>query len=327
MRGCRRVLGAALCGYAALLCSCAYIGEPAPPTLGIPLRIIDLTATERVDVLAIGFTILATTTDEAPLRKVSAVELRIAPPGPQWENQGRLIDTNVSEPGPVHLDVPVSEWVGREILVRVRVAGKHGRFGDWSNSVRMKVVPPFRQPVLKAEATAKGVRLTWTPEPVPGAEYRVMKRGPADQKPLVIATAKTPEYTDALAEFDKHYEYSVQSVLQSGDSEVESDPSESASLTPADTFPPSAPAGISAISGISSIDLTWSPNPEPDLRGYYVYRAVGDGPFVKLGELVQTPADSDHAVENGKRYRYAVSAVDQRGNESARSAPVEAVAP
>ena len=32
------------------------------------------------------------------------------------------------------------------------------------------------------------------------------------------------------------------------------------------------------------------------------------------------------AVEAGKRYRYAVSAVDQSGNESARSAPVEVMA-
>ena len=41
-------------------------------------------------------------------------------------------------------------------------------------------------------------------------------------------------------------------------------------------------------------------------------------PFPEVGDLVETPAYSDHAVESGKRYRYAVSAVDQLGNESAR---------
>jgi hypothetical protein len=327
MRGRRRVLGAALCGGAALLCSCAYIGEPAPPSLGIPVKIIDLTATERAEILSIGFSVPAVTTNETPLRSISEVELRIGAPGPQWESESKRIDTNVTEPGPVHLDLPVAEWVGREVLVRVRAAGKHGRFGEWSNTVLMKVTPPFVRPDLRAEATAKGVRLTWAAEPVPDAEYRLFKRGPADQKPVVLATVKTPEYVDALAEFGKHYEYSVEAFLKSGDSEARSDPSETVPITPVDTFPPTVPAGVTAISGVSSIDLTWSPDPEPDLRGYYVYRAVGDGPFVKLGELVQTPAYSDHAFESGKRYRYAISAVDQTGNESARSAPVEAAAP
>jgi hypothetical protein len=34
---------------------------------------------------------------------------------------------------------------------------------------------------------------------------------------------------------------------------------------------------------------------------------------------VKTPAYRDEAVASGKRYRYSVSAVDTRGNESARS--------
>jgi fibronectin type 3 domain-containing protein len=39
------------------------------------------------------------------------------------------------------------------------------------------------------------------------------------------------------------------------------------------------------------------------------------------------PAYSDHGVEHGKTYRYEVSAIDQKGNESARSAAVEVVFP
>ena len=35
---------------------------------------------------------------------------------------------------------------------------------------------------------------------------------------------------------------------------------------------------------------------------------------------------SDRQIEAGKKYRYAVSAVDQTGNESRRSEPVEAAA-
>ena len=39
------------------------------------------------------------------------------------------------------------------------------------------------------------------------------------------------------------------------------------------------------------------------------------------------PAYSDAKIESGKRYRYAVAAVDQAGNVSERCAPMEAAAP
>ena len=68
-------------------------------------------------------------------------------------------------------------------------------------------------------------------------------------------------------------------------------------------------------------------NAEPDLKGYYLYRSVEGGPFQRVGELLETPAASDRGIERGRRYRYAVSAVDQKGNESARSAAVEVAAP
>ena len=41
---------------------------------------------------------------------------------------------------------------------------------------------------------------------------------------------------------------------------------------------------------------------------------------------VEAPNYSDRRVASGKRYRYAISAVDLLGNESARSQPVEAAA-
>ena len=66
---------------------------------------------------------------------------------------------------------------------------------------------------------------------------------------------------------------------------------------------------------------------EPDLQGYNVYRSMEGGPFEKIGSLVQTPVFSDNRVESGKRYRYAISSVDLADNESARSAPIEVVAP
>jgi fibronectin type 3 domain-containing protein len=57
-----------------------------------------------------------------------------------------------------------------------------------------------------------------------------------------------------------------------------------------------------------------------DLDGYDVYRREEGSAAVKInGEPLKTPAYRDVSVASGKKYRYSVSAVDVRGNESAHS--------
>jgi hypothetical protein len=323
----RVLLIAYLSVYAWLLCSCAYVGPPMPPSLMIPQPIADLTAVERAGRLVIGFTAPAAATDGVALHMLKQVDLRVGAASPNWESSARRIENSVVEPGPGHVDIPVRDWIGQEILIKVRTEGRHGRFSEWSNGVRMKVLPPPAQPSLKVEASAEGVRLSWTPEPESVTEYRVMRLGPTDQEPVVIANVKKPDYTDILAEYGKHYQYAVQAFVKTGDSEAQSAMSETEAITPIDIFPPALPSGLTAIAGTGSIELSWNPDTEPDLRGYHVFRATGEGPFERIGELVETPAYSDHAVQSGKQYRYQLSAVDQIGNESKRSTTVEATAP
>jgi glucosylceramidase len=79
---------------------------------------------------------------------------------------------------------------------------------------------------------------------------------------------------------------------------------------------------LTAIAGLSTIELAWERSPEPDTKSYRVFR---DDQL--LADNVEAPAFSDKQVRSGQKYRYAVSAIDQAGNESARSAPVEITAP
>ena len=68
------------------------------------------------------------------------------------------------------------------------------------------------------------------------------------------------------------------------------------------------------------IDLIWAPVTDVDLDGYNVYRHEAGAEPVKMNaELVKSPAYRDAGVASGKSYLYSVSAVDVRGNESARS--------
>ena len=89
-----------------------------------------------------------------------------------------------------------------------------------------------------------------------------------------------------------------------------------------DRFAPAVPGGLTALAGVSTVELAWERNTEPDLQGYVVYRGLGDGKLEKLSP-VEAPSYSDKAIEAGKTYRYAISSIDRYGNESK---PSEAVA-
>ena len=133
---------------------------------------------------------------------------------------------------------------------------------------------------------------------------------------LEIGTAENAEYVDTTAEWDTPYTYTVIARLGS----AESLPSAPVAANHLDTFAPSVPAGLAALAAPASIELSWSRSPEPDLKGYYLFRSVNGGAFEKVGDLLPLPTYSDKNVEHGKVYRYAVSAIDQKANESARSA-------
>ena len=85
---------------------------------------------------------------------------------------------------------------------------------------------------------------------------------------------------------------------------------------------PAAPQGLVATGYDSRIDLRWQPNTEPDLLGYFVYRAENSGgPFVKVNDVAHAfHIYSDFVGENGKTYYYRVTAVNQNYLESDSSA-------
>ena len=93
-----------------------------------------------------------------------------------------------------------------------------------------------------------------------------------------------------------------------------------------DHFAPGIPTGLAVLAGAKTIELGWDRNTDADLAKYRVYRALGDGAFARVAE-VEPPAFRDAQIQTGQRYRYAITAVDRLGNESARSEPAEVEAP
>jgi hypothetical protein len=88
-----------------------------------------------------------------------------------------------------------------------------------------------------------------------------------------------------------------------------------------DTAPPAAPTGLVAAREGDNVRVRWSPNSEPDVAGYLVYRATtpSGGPSRITGTLVTGTEFIDSNVPSADRVWYEVSAVDESGNESSHS--------
>ena len=298
-----------------LACSCGQVGEPSYPSSQIPIAANDLVAVERGDSIRVAFTIPPRATDGQLLREVRAVELHLTP-------VDKTIDVPPpDEPGRVDAKIPVADLIGKRVEITERAMGGKRHYSGWSNKAVVNVEPPVAPPTdVAAKPVPAGVEVTWH---ATGADsFHIFRRDENAKVPAPIGTSNSTTFVDRTTEYGRHYEYMVQALHGKTESEV----SAVATAAPVDVFPPAVPAGVTATAGIGSIELAWERNTEPDFAKYVVYRAVAEGPFEKLAET-DAPAYSDKAVKTGTRYRYAISAVDQKNNESARSAPIEAVAP
>jgi len=186
--------------------------------------------------------------------------------------------------------------------------------GDLSRTVE---APPAGAPPgvpigLHLEATAGGVRLAWSAPRLNGgiaiSAYRIF-RGVVAEDLLAIANASGLEYSDRDIQNGTTYYYAVAARNPRG--EGPATPPES--ITP--IGPPGAPTGLSAAISDGRLELSWGP-PASDggrpLTGYKVYRGLAPD---SLNPLASTIAGShtDVSAENGHRYYYGVSAVNEAG--------------
>ena len=309
------------------LASCGYIGDPLPPSLEIPVGVTNLRATQKSDKLIVSYTPPSLTTENLKLRTIEATEFRAGPLGSgdfnleQWAASASRFDPPPAKAGVVELELPIKEWIGREVVVAVRVMGAKQRFSAWSNLVIAPIIAPLVPPAnFKAQARADGVVLQWLANE--GTEYRIFRDTAA------LASATSGEYVDTTVAFDKPYSYQVQAFRKLSERQTaESVLSKSVEITPKDTFPPAPPMGLQLIQGVASIEIAWERNTEPDLKFYKIWRAEGDGAFAALAEGITQTSHSDRTAARGKKYRYAITAIDNAGNESEKSQPQEFTLP
>jgi len=231
-----------------------------------------------------------------------------------------------------------------EVTYAVEVLNRNARGAGLSNRVHAPAIVTMPPPGdLAAELSGDGLLLTWTSAgessfPSNSANlqhrYRVYRRDERSGKDAIAGEVPVGDpgpahFTDASFEWEKTYLYHVTavSIIKRPESEVqvEGDDTAPVRVVAHDIFPPHVPAGLqAAYSGEGQkpfIDLIWAPVTNADLAGYNVYRseangASGEKMFKLNSDLVKSPSYRDFAVVVGQAYRYSVSAVDVRGNES-----------
>lgn len=303
-----------------LIAGCGYVGDPLPPALNVPQRIVDLKAEEVGDQIEVEFTLPSLTTEGIVLKSLGGVDLRAGKSmtpfqEAQWSETAKVIEMSSEQPGVVKKRLPAREWAGQEIVIAVRAMNTRGRTSGWSNFVILNVVDPLAKPMLQSAADPQGVRLSWTGVAAP--VYRVFRKAATDKEAVQVAEVNEAAYLDTAADFGAPYSYSVIAV----NGRARSLPSDTVEITPEDKFAPAVPQGLQVILGVNTAELAWDRVTDGDLRGYRVYRSVDGGEFERIADLVELPSYSDKSPVAGKTNRYVVSAIDQRGNESARSAP------
>jgi len=346
---------AVLATVALLLFGCAAQGPPHPPRIEKPERITDLAAFQVGRTIELTFTLPTQATDGEGLSK--PLELRlfrvVTLPGQ------KLASPAESQAWVTLLPTELVRYqLGEKIVYPDRLSdqeypqrlGSSFTFaadgltrgfrrrpvvGDISNRASvtlLDVSAPVESP--RCETTEHALELSWPPpttslsgRPLQDpAGYRVF-RSDTPKGPFELR-GETPaaRFRDADFQFEHSYLYRVRALFKSdgadgaGSQSAESEDSKPCAITPRDTFPPAAPAGLSAIATAAGVELIWNANTEPDLAGYNVYRRDGEGAPHKLNsELVGTPLYRDVAAEAEHRYTYWVTAVDAAGNESASS--------
>jgi hypothetical protein len=255
----------------------------------------------------------------------------------------------------------------RSLTYFVELINRNGRTAGPSNpAVVLAGQAPTPVANLSAKVAKAGVVLRWTPDSAAEAirlhrklltpQHEVeTKQGPTSAPPerleenlLVDPTEEhsnqAPDQTSGRAldkdiRFGQVYEYRAQRVARvtvNGKTlELAGPFSDPVRVEVRDVFPPAIPTGLAAVATLAqlgvetAIDLSWQPVTDTDLAGYAVYRREGDSPWLRItaAQPLVPPGFHDTRVQPGHTYGYAVTAIDQSGHESPRSAETEETVP
>jgi hypothetical protein len=340
--------------FSSLLLGCAAEGPPQPPRLERPQPIHDLKVHQIGRTFEILLTLPTLASDGQRLTKPIEVDLfrAITPPnrrpqapatsGKPWVSLSRA-DLARYARGP-RLAYPFTlsraeflRHMGSSftfLAVSLTRGFRHRPFASLPSNLAVAPILDVTEHVqnLAVKTTSKALVLKWGPPQqtlsgglVPSRlTYRIYASSSGKPGSFhLLASIASDQFEDRDFRFGKHYYFVVRTITTNDHVIAESDNSNLAEITPTNIFPPAAPRNLSGLYAAGSIELVWQVSTKSNLAGYRVYRREDHRPFVLMNKaLLLTPVFHDATVRLNHRYIYAVTAVDQSGNESAKSHPV-----
>ena len=340
------------------LAGCGTEAAPQPPSLDLPDHVTNLDATRTGNEVRLTWTMPKKNTDKLLLKGDVDVRVCRKEDAKPCEQAGSALMLAPGAAGRFSETLPATLASGspRALSYFVELKNRNGRSVGLSNTAVVaagEAPPPVTD--LTAEVRKAGVVLHWTSDEK-GLAVRLHRKllNPPAAKPkqgmmapepepveedLLVEAGSRGQALDKSVHFGEMYEYRAQRVVpveaDGQKLELGGEFSQPVRVEVKDVFPPSVPTGLAAVASEGengagpSIDLSWQPDTEADLAGYIVYRREDNGDWQKISpqQPVVGPAFHDAQVQPGHTYHYAVSAIDQGGHESARSAEAKETVP
>jgi hypothetical protein len=350
-----KLLPTAALSFVLLAAGCANPGPPRPPSLWLPQPVHDLVAERIGGHVELRFTAPSRTTDKLPLRDkfitgvvCRGVERQECAVSGAKRNLPKYVSSSPHELTVWQDALPSDLATGlpRVLVYRVEFLNANGKSAGKSDAAyTVAGSAPLRVESLQAAGSRLGVVLNWAPAPSDEDAAVVIQREDlrtpdaatkkeAKDKTVWLAanaSGKATSTLDVSAEPNVPYRYTAvrrRMVRLGGRSiELRSEASLALDYTLREAYPPPVPTDVTA-AGFSeaakfSVDLIWQPVDEAGLitklAGYNVYREQmgAAGKPVRLNTSpVPQPSFRDESASASVRYRYSVSAVDIKGNES-----------
>jgi fibronectin type 3 domain-containing protein len=230
----------------------------------------------------------------------------------------------------------------------VRYVNAAGQRASFSNFLLLEPAARIAQaPTIIAtgkEVSEDAISISWQPPtsnidgstPVNLLGYNVYRANESESdlgQPINDALISGTQFQDRKFKFGETYRYVVRAVsLGTEGAQVESLNSNSISISPRDTFAPSAPASITVAAAPGRLSIFFPANPEADIAGYNIFRStdpdLAKDKWNKLNPALLTRTTfQDEKVESGKRYYYYLTAIDLAGNDSQPSEVVSEIVP
>jgi hypothetical protein len=175
---------------------------------------------------------------------------------------------------------------------------------------------------LRGRVLNRRIRLSWQSSPSRDVAGYQLYRSPSMEKPFLpilvrLLAASDTAYTDDTAPEGSAWYYYLRTEDRAGNG-VNTRP---ILVSHPDLTPPASPTGLTVQTDtLGRVTLTWRPNGESDLNGYFIYRALQNNAdnYAQLRlNPIKAATFRDTLLRNNRNpFYYRVTAVDKAGNES-----------